>query len=187
MIKIGSIIRVIKPHIFIRCGYPLTLGDEAKRIKSQFSTEINELLHKILGTTPSSYAGITHIGPPSKLVKQIAYTSLMIQKFGGPERTIHTLHVPSIENLIGEVTSIKTCVTGTYYSGSTSGDYEDYEPPMLYNQKRHRIVKVSHKHGNILGSSETNNNTLTNDGTFEYDHSFWIESANINNLIPTVN
>lgn len=176
-IKKDSLVRIITPKRFIRCGYPLTLQNERIRITNQFGTQISQLFTAITHNKQNTQT--TYHEPAvnyhrinnnayNKMINAIAYASLVARGFGGTERSIHTTTDQEIKDMICRVLSVRYVITGIYQHGSSSLYEEDYEPPGLINQKRHKIIRVI-----------TTKNNINN-------RDFEIEECNVVNLMPDI-
>ena len=161
-----SLVRITKPEIFVRCGYPLDFEQEKQTIKSQFRDDINALINKISIRDDRIVSSNCYYY--DKVVNALTYASLSSRNFGGNNRSIHTKTEPDILHMICRVMSIRYVVTGIYQRGYNGGMWEDSEPTELVSQKRHRILYVC-PHTNIDHGFN---------GTFE------IEECHVSNLMP---
>lgn len=147
-IKVGDLVRIINPQIFVRCGYPLCIADVSKTIDRQII--IDCLSHAGAGTTDEIDRILTHY-PYHKLqraykevLKGTALAVMISKRFGGSERKIYTEERPEFAGRIVKVESKRQIVTGDRYSGCGPGYYGDEaEGPSLENQQRHTLIKFS--------------------------------------------
>lgn len=146
--RIGDIVTIETPMLFIRCGYSLTKDivrnkykDEVTKIMGECSEVIRKAMY-IKGIQLVSLDSYTQRSLESTIVSAI----LRREGFGGRERKIHEVEVDGIKGekvrVIGKgivVTGQYRCASGgycTYY-----GEY-DYDPPGLDSEQRHVIYEV---------------------------------------------
>lgn len=159
IIRVGDVVEVIKPQVFIRCGYPLCLMDIAETL-DRYDEDIYEFLNKIMDKeNPTNKGGkfavelslfaerIEHIAA-YKVRHAIAYQILKEKGFGGNERSIFTEEKPFIVHRKYVVDSIKYVKTGTYtparykHSSYYYDDGDNYEPAYLTDEKTHKILTL---------------------------------------------
>lgn len=166
-IKCNDKISIKNPHFYLRCGYELSVQEQAKLIYEKYSSELNQLISNIIENETGNplysdkieYKGFSIPAENSFLLdktKQIICSSLAYFKckklnFGGNERKIITIHIPELENTFFEVKNVKFCRTGMR---STYNIYEDdYQigvSPYLANVKNHRILELSDIYNDFL-------------------------------------
>jgi len=134
-IHIGDIVKITKPDLFIRCGYPLTKEDVKKQYIDR--NEVEEAIISLLKSKDKFTFDDYHV---EKIVNELAFLKLRSLGFGGRKRSIYTENNPEFQDKIYIVAGKKTVVTGEYQYGGGSSYYDDYESPMLINQKRHVIL-----------------------------------------------
>ena len=150
IIRIGDIVKVINPEVFVRCGYPMTTEDAIRNHMTKADSDKIDDLMQGLGICGSS-----NIFPDSsdklyentfdKIVRALAYAIVGTKHCGGNERTIHTIHVPQITGHQYKVVDRKVVKTGTriwevdydYYHGGIESAYG-----YLRNEKTHVIFTV---------------------------------------------
>ena len=154
----GDYIKVIKPLVFQRCGYPLSKEVVLKEIsESDKAGEIDKLM-KAFDLDPCYRYSRVH----RKIAEALAYGVLVKREFGGRERIIHTIERPEIIGRIYKVTGKRVVKTGLYDKGWTDdSDPENTCPPALASARTHTILFVE-----------------KNSDDFDYDF-FEIEAANV--------
>lgn len=163
--RVGEVVILERPMMFVRVGYPLTmqdlLMDEVQRkIIDKRTEQMEQALH--YGRVLEEKMG-EHVGPDYWLVMQgskidprvrtmlekAAALSLLIEKkFGGRERKLFETDCSedkfsSTYGFVGAewvVTKRKLAKTGRRYNGYSSED--DYEPPQLADEHTHCILSL---------------------------------------------
>lgn len=145
IIRQGNLVKIINPIFVTRIGYPKTVKDYLTDdiiTKTQFflkeEFDINTVVsHGLFSKNKDPELSKTL----SRIVYEIAYRLAIKDKFGGPERSIHTIEIPVHKGKEYFVDKIRTAKTGLYYPSKSYSGYEDsYEAPGLYNSKTHRIL-----------------------------------------------
>ena len=135
---IGDRVKIIKPEIFIRCGYPKTKADFA--ITPEQRNKLEDLLISF-GIAKDSFLYYRYDNSLDRIYDEISYLQLAKANFGGNKREIHTTTDFNILNITGEVISKRTVKTGVYDYG-----YIDFEgnsnPPSLHKEQSHVILKI---------------------------------------------
>lgn len=140
-IKVGDLVRIVNPQIFVRCGYPLCLKDVMESIDQNIAIDLIKKVTGIpdqqpLNITPKVERAIRDIN------KGLAYALMLSKGFGGSERRIYTREEPSYLNAIVKVESKRRVVTGDRYGGCGPGYYGDEaEGPALENQEHHTLIE----------------------------------------------
>jgi len=151
VIREGDRVRIIKPDMYIRCGYPLTI----QMVKDQFITaEHKEAIRTMLRafgvsptvTNPFALDPNRDEKVESKILFEMARVILRQKQWGGHKREVYTEYQPAFLNATGRVANKFIVKSGEYESGSKSyddyyGGYE-YELPQLLNSKTHVILEV---------------------------------------------
>lgn len=164
--RIGDTAKVVKPLVFIRCGYPCTLEEETRIVTEEFGSKITEMFRDCGGPVWTEGREF------KRVASEIAYARLRSRGFGGRERKIYTKENSSIDGKEFTVVRKKVVKTGRYYSPSGYG--EDWEPGGLCDCKTHVIVSLADPSSIIR----------RDDGAviihqFPTGNEFWIESTNI--------
>lgn len=149
IIRIGDIVEVINPEVFVRCGYPMTTEDAIRNhMTKEDSDKIDDLM-KGLGISEDTNIfpsiDILYENTFDKIVRALAYAIVGTKKCGGNERTIHTTTVPTITGNRYQVVDRKVVKTGTriwevdydYYHGGIESSFG-----YLQNEKTHVIFTV---------------------------------------------
>jgi len=176
IIRVGDKVRIVNPYFFVRVGYPLTPAMAEEEIAEFFSKEINEFLNKIKPTDSKADHPLS-LGQRDRdkksfdrVVRALSYDWVKLRGFGGRERKIYSEPVTIPEDCIATVISIKYVKTGTYEYGSGgqynawNGDYDDYQPAYLSDEKTHKILEVDYRR--IIFA----------------DNDQWIEAANVEKI-----
>lgn len=135
---IGDRVRIIKPEIFIRCGYP--------KIKLDFPVTVTEKekISNFLQSLGIKHDSLYYIPNSSleKICDEISYLRLRQANFGGENREIHTTSDFNLLNQIGQVVGKRVVKTGVYSSAYI--DYDGYsQSAFLENEKSHVILKLN--------------------------------------------
>jgi len=150
-IKKGDWVRIINPEFFIRCGYPLCLGDAQEKIKEKHGKRIDDFINK---TFESESVADYSFNVPNFKIEQCYDRILMalsrhyvyLNGFGGKERKIYTKNIPEHKDKIYRVAEKSYKVTGHYCAGYSGYSYEgeyDCEPAYLEDQKRRTLLHLS--------------------------------------------
>lgn len=147
VIRVGDRVRIIKPSIFVRCGYPLCISDIKKELESKVVLDAM----RMAGVPIPAYVLSSEVldATTRRAYQQIAggmALAIINQRgYGGNERRIYTKEDLSLSDLDFYIISKRTVVTGERYGwyrrNDFFGDVED-EPPGLTNIKRHIILSV---------------------------------------------
>ncbi len=139
--KVGEMVRIDNPEVFIRCGYPMDLFVERSRIYEECGDQIREFIRNLLPLL-DKYTYIDHTA--SEISKALAYYNAKHNGFGGNERKIYTEYHEALKGKIYLVHERKTVMTGVYnngYSGYRAEEW-DYQPPFLSKMKAHIILML---------------------------------------------
>lgn len=170
IIRKKDVVRVIKPEIFVRCGYPMDIAEEAKKILNEDRNKIYEFIQSMESFKSSAFEPNSYVQASiEKIAQELAWFRCKYKGFGGRQRTIHTQERLEIKGEKFIVLSTKMVTTGTYipeshYSDGWCSD-QCYEPPELTNQKKHKIVELGSWHKSAT-----------------YHQPFFIEAANVEKL-----
>ena len=149
IIRKGDYVKVINPHQFVRCGYPISFADMCERVRKEHMHKIDSMMESILGKPEIKISKTSLEERWSRhynIVKIIAYHLLKKEGFGGNERKIFTEERTILKDVIGKVIDIRYVKTGTRVPASRySGGYDgyDYEPPYLDNEKTNKILDIN--------------------------------------------
>jgi len=153
IIRVGDIVDVVVPNIFVRCGYPLSFDAALKEVKllygdsiRTFMNDIDDLRkHKSLLKDYNTRLVIDDDNKTYlKIARALTYDYLNIKGFGGFDRKIYTErrdHIAERRLLVENTRFVKT---GTYVSAGTYGDHDKYtSSSYLSNVKTHKILGVT--------------------------------------------
>jgi hypothetical protein len=138
--RIGDIVEIVKPSIFVRCGYRF----DKEYAKKHLITESDRvLINQLLKDAVEEYRFHTQVdNTKEEILDRLAYYKLRVNGFGGPNRQIFTEDKPSLLNKTATVMAKKYVKTGVRDHGYT--DYwGEYSPPSLMNEKTHVILKLA--------------------------------------------
>jgi hypothetical protein len=149
IIRVGDRVRIVNPQVFIRCGYPKSLDQSIKEVEEKYNEVLTKFM-KELGLSVFS-SRLPHTDRIlSRVYEQVrlavAYAKLREEKFGGKQRSVHTENRPELAGVTRFVMGIFYVKSGVYCPGSCYGGYgweEDYDPPVLDEQKTHKILRLS--------------------------------------------
>jgi len=140
IIRVSDKVRIVNPEFFIRCGYPKTFEDVREEVVLKHSVDIESLLSKTHLTT--DMLGLGDMGDAllcrNKIINAITYVKLKKTRFGGSERSIHTIRLEQYEGKEFHIFFVKT---GTYQRGWRSHE-NDYSPAFLAHEKTHKILSI---------------------------------------------
>jgi hypothetical protein len=151
IIRVGDLVKINTPKLFVRCGYPLSLNDMKADIEKTLSKEIFRLF-ALAREDDSEFPEISLSDPKKQkayniIVHELAYIRLKKHNFGGADRKIFTEDYPKAKGQKATVSHIQIVKTGVYNKSYVSGNsyYEEYEyePPCLTNQRTHKILTLS--------------------------------------------
>lgn len=158
VIRVGDIVKVLKPILFIRCGYPMSLQDARKEVEEIYSGKIKSLIRSVqTGENPTveEKPTIRNLNYVDKwkgdcsfkdIVNVLAYLRLRYKNFGGNERKIYESEHKDVEGRTFRVDKIFYRKTGIYMRGYSGYDYNgewDYCPSYLEKEKTHKILCLS--------------------------------------------
>ena len=146
IIRVGDKVKIIKPEFFVRCGYPLCLQDACDIVKETYKEKICDFIQNIGITTTKLFSTIENdndfLNTFDKIVKALAYDYVRANKFGGAERTIHTITEEVFQNKFMIVKEIQLVKTGIYIGTYSFGYEGEFDPPYLSDQKTHKILTL---------------------------------------------
>lgn len=149
IIRVGDYVKIIKPDVFIRCGYPMDFKEQTKAILNNHLNDIRKFLKEIFNIQDDYLLFEEDIRSYShceeKIAKAIAYVQCKNARFGGKERKIYTEYIERFLEVEGVVDEIRFVKTGTYYAPSGGYSYNedyDYDPGGLINEKTHKILTI---------------------------------------------
>ena len=132
LLRVGDEIEVISPHVVARVGYPKCHADFLPEVQQTHRTAV-EALFKTKRMRARAYSAL-------------AYEALGKAKFGGVERSVHTVENPEIVGHTATIRRARTVVTGKYYPPSYSYSHYfgecDSEPGGLRDCKYVRLVTI---------------------------------------------
>lgn len=134
----GDKVKIIKPEIFVRCGYPKSKLDFPVSLEER--EKIKSLLVSFVAS--SEFYDYRYDCSLDKICDEVSYLRLLKNNFGGYERKIHTFHNDRYIDIIGEVISKRIVKTGTYDYGYLGYD-GDSCPPCLKNESSHIILTLN--------------------------------------------
>jgi hypothetical protein len=144
IIRIGDQVKIIYPHVFVRCGYPKSINDYIEKVKKEKGEQVQKFIQD-MGISIDVLSLYNDDQMFSKvyedIIKIIAYQFLKKDKFGGNERTIHTQYQIEQKDKEFSIIGIRFVKTGIYQKSWHSMD-GDYDPPVLCNQKTHKILQL---------------------------------------------
>ena len=150
IIRTGDTVEIVEPHIFVRCGYPKTVEDSICEVEKEHGDIIKKLVQELgLSIFPPfhPYGKEQFFSDVYEEVRRaVAYAKLKAERFGGSRRSVHTEYKENEKGKKYLVCGIRFVRSGTYEPGGWSGgmDGYEYEPPYLYDQKTHKILRVGY-------------------------------------------
>ena len=145
--KHGDRIRVQKPAFYLRCGYPMLPAVEAERFRTIHTTSIRKFIAD-MGVETDEHGRPFHLKAFGKICAALGADYCAQNRFGGRERTIHTIELPEHAGLETYVNGVFRRKTGTYEPGTIRQTYEgeEHEPPYLSNEATHTIIETGEFH-----------------------------------------
>ena len=160
IIRVGDKVKIIKPLLFIRCGYKANIKDMTEKVAEEHRKEIVDFVCWLAGIAQEtdlirlmeSRNPIDDIAI-QKVAGVIAYELVSQARTTGAERKIYTKEDKSLEGEEYFVQAIMYVQTGIYnkggcspyssnpYYGDDDVDYH-YQPSFLENIKVHKILKL---------------------------------------------
>lgn len=155
IIKVGDLVRILNPQIFVRCGYPLCIKDVAESLDNSIAIDA---IKRAISILPDKHLHISYrLERAVRDINRGLALAVMIHKgFGGSERKIYTREDLNFKDKIVKVESKRQVVTGVRYPGCGPGYYGDEaEGPSLENQQRHTLISFwpayRDEYGNFSG------------------------------------
>jgi len=157
IIRVGDMVKVINPQLFIRCGYPMSFKDSVEEVKKEHGDKIRNFMLNIEGITRNNsplfakYTLKERITDENKtflkIVNALAYDHIRRKGFGGRVRQIFTKEDTRWQDEELLVDNIKFVKTGVYVKGGTYYTYDEpypeYEPSCLDDEATHKILGLS--------------------------------------------
>jgi len=144
IIRVGDYVKIIKPDVFIRCGYPMDFKEQTKVVLKDHHKDIQKFLKDIFNIQDEFSLFEEDIRLYSfceeKIAKAIAYVQCKNAGFGGKQRKIYIEYVERFLDVEGFVSNIHFVKTGTYYA--PGGTEWDYDPGGLINEETHKILTI---------------------------------------------
>lgn len=142
--RVGDVVKIVEPKVFVRVGYPLTKEHAVEVTAKEYDEKIYAFMREA-SETPDDFT--VHEADPRlyhDLVNALASYWLRLKRYGGKERQIYTETNESLRNTGGwRIFNKRVVKTGTYDPGglvNTWGYEPDYEPPHLANEKSHVLL-----------------------------------------------
>lgn len=140
----GDIVRIVKPLVVTRVGYPFDLFKEAERIGLEHHADIAALLSKIMPEkAPIELDRGWHAY--DRLTQRLAFIVGAYRGLGGSERQLWTEEQLDMVNHRWRVEAKRTVMTGTYYRPSSYTSYEgeyEYRPGGLDKMRGRQLLKL---------------------------------------------
>lgn len=141
IIRVGDLVKVKTPQLFVRCGYPLCFEDMRHYVMENYNRQISDFLLSLkIPRTDRSCLNASR--EYEKVRDALAYFELRKQNFGGNRRSIHTEENIYYKDKVFKVVEINFVKTGFYSPGFGGDWYEDYEPAVLDKQETHKILTI---------------------------------------------
>lgn len=154
VIRVGDTVKIIKPEVVDRVGYPLT---KAMCMEQQTPEQLKAIqdMFRAFGVViyPNNELDLSRFGISKdydRIYERVRYlmaeVSIKKEGWGGKEKKIYTYTLEPIRNRRATVVARRTIKTGVYHPGYSSCDYwgeYDYEPAYLSNEKTHVIYKLN--------------------------------------------
>lgn len=135
-VRIGDRVKIIHPHFFVRCGYPMSLESSILHV-NKYQCRIENLLKEIINLNEeNNYDSNKYKRYINSIKKEYARAYLEKENFGGDNRIIETIELKEHLNEEYLVMDKRVVRTGTYIK--RANDY----PAELINQKSHVILEL---------------------------------------------
>lgn len=144
IIRVGDLVRVINPQVFVRVGYNLTKQIvKESLITNEEKTSIAQLISKKETAYNLDLWSPVENKVFDEMLDSLAYLKLKRNGFGGKERKIFTEYNSDLLNKELKVESKRFVKTGFYQPGGVFGYFEpEYEPAYLEKEKSNIILKL---------------------------------------------
>lgn len=147
----GDLVRVVKPLFVHRVGYPKGVADYLPEVDAdlrRLCADGETVVARLLGIQhPVKHTLNFELDKSLRRVRwELAYLRAKGDRFGGRERSIHTVEHPLRAGMTCRVSSVRTVYTGRYYPPSFTSYYEgdcDSEPGGLEDARAHRLATVT--------------------------------------------
>lgn len=145
---VDDLVKVVKPDVVVRVGYPLTKEMALDVVEKEYSDKIHNFMYSV----GAAEAGDQFFNSPEydprlygDLLNAMASRYLRVMEYGGKERKIYTETDERILATDWRVLGKRVVKTGTYNKGGYSGGYDgepDYDPPYLENERTHVLLAL---------------------------------------------
>ncbi len=139
VIRVGDIVKIITPDIFVRCGYPFDQRAATEHLIDHYRADIDALIDKV-DPNPKYANRYVPEADYRALCGRLARIVAQRDGFGGNERTIYTERDERLTGLRCSVMGKKIHKTGRRVP--PGGEYYD-EPGYLADEKTHIVLTVS--------------------------------------------
>lgn len=140
-IRVGDRVRIVRPALFVRCGYPLTKADVREELKAdeERRTRIETFASAEGVREDLRYRFVREV------LDALAHAELKRRGMGGRTRTIHTEDEPEFVGRVATVVGVSFVKTGEYVPALhySSLDGNEYDPAYLADEKTHRILRLA--------------------------------------------
>ena len=128
IIRVGDRVKIIKPFIFVRCGYPMSKKDIKESLSKEKLDLLENFVYNFTGLSRSIFTPNYRADNIIDRVKdQLAFGILVAKGFGGNKRSIFSKEVPAILNLRGTVRRRKVVKSGVRELGSRDPETGYYD------------------------------------------------------------
>lgn len=147
-IRVGDYVRIVTPTFVRRVGYRLVWTEVIDDLATD-PTVLDAM--RTLRLLPDSFVISVYASEWTKqpvireFLTGLARAKVRQQKFGGPERMLHTYEIPEAAGRIVHVNGKRIAKTGTYDRGYQSSGWfgePEYEPPCLTDIKTHVLLST---------------------------------------------
>lgn len=138
IIRQGDRVRIVRPMVVTRVGYPLGIEDGIQYVRSNMGQAIDAL---VPNSDLKLFADPPYQHERHQIERALALIWLKQKRYGGPVRSVHVEEAPSLEGRTAFVLNVKTRYTGTYNHGFTDWQGE-HTPAYLGSPVVHRIAEL---------------------------------------------
>ena len=201
VIRVGDLVQIVKPEMFIRCGYPLTVREVKASFYEKGEPKEDDRYQKIMDLFKSAgvrfnsdmFSTSSHAlrkKSINKIIDALAYEIVRAKGFGGDERKLYTKDVPALAGNVYRVCHKKVCVTGTYFPAVMNEDYwagqDDYEPAGLSDTKTHVILYLDYVSEGDMAKIKNISEEISNGINAKVFGCMWEQGDGIQELVDAV-
>lgn len=157
VIRVGDKVKILNPQFFVRCGYPWSKQYVIDHVITEDDkSELRKFVDRLAGgcTNDALFNSMEGDKCYGEMLDRLGAGVLKRNKYGGRERTLHTVAYEKFLGMTFVVADKKVVYSGHYNAGSSSLDGE-FDPPYLGSAKAHIILSLSTHDVHMLSMAAT--------------------------------